>query len=325
MILETKSVEDKINEIVASLDFKRDPYSLFEPIEYILFLGGKRLRPVLALIGANLFADDVTPAINPALAIEVFHNFSLLHDDLMDRADMRRGKPTVHKVWDDNTAILSGDAMLIEAYKHIANVDASHLKPMLDLFSTTAMDVCRGQQYDMDFESRLDVEGSEYLEMIRLKTAVLIACALKLGALSVDAPEEDAEALYNYGIHIGLAFQLRDDILDVYGNPAIFGKKIGGDILCNKKTYLLILALKQANEQQLAELHRWIEATDFDPAEKIAAVSKIYDELNLKHQVEVLIEKYYASAMDYMSAIEVTDARKAELLSLGDAMMYREK
>lgn len=220
-----EEVLDMVNVHIKSIQFTQKPSSLFTPIDYILSLGGKRVRPALALMSCNLYQDDVSPAIPVAMGIEIFHNFTLLHDDLMDKADKRRGQPTVHIKWSDNTAILSGDAMLIEAYKEVAKVDSQYLKPILDLFSVTASEICCGQQYDMEFEQREDVTTEEYLEMIRLKTAVLIACALKEGAMVAGAPQEDADNLYDFGINIGLAFQLKDDLLDVYGDPETFGKK----------------------------------------------------------------------------------------------------
>ena len=226
MLYTFSDILNKINDEVNSLKFEGNPKSLFEPIDYILELGGKRVRPVLAVMAYNLYKDDIEKSIPIALGIEIFHNFTLLHDDLMDRADKRRGKPTVHIKWDDNTAVLSGDAMLIESYKEIAKTDQAHLKEVLSLFSTTATEICCGQQLDMEFEKRLDVSIAEYLEMIRLKTAVLLGCALKCGAIAAGAGAEDAEALYNFGINIGLAFQLMDDLLDVYGDPATFGKPV---------------------------------------------------------------------------------------------------
>ncbi len=301
------------------------PRTLFAPAEYILSLGGKRLRPLLTLMAADLFGKNPEEVLDAALAVEIFHNFSLVHDDLMDNADLRRGYPTVHKKWSENSAILSGDALVIEAYRYIAKVPVDVLPDILELFSTTAMEICEGQQYDMDFEQRLDVREEEYIEMIRLKTAVLIACALKIGAIIAGAPTEDADLLYEFGINIGLAFQLKDDLLDVYGNPETFGKKIGGDILCNKKTFLLIRCLKNANDMQREELNRWLTATEYDPDEKIRFVKNVYDELNLKFVVENLIEKYYLASLDYLSSINITDDHKRDLISLAENLMYREK
>ena len=241
---------DKINNHISELQITRTPKGLYEPIEYILSLGGKRIRPVLMLMAYNLYKEDISSIYDPATGIEVYHNHTLLHDDLMDRSDMRRGKPTVHKVWNDNTAILSGDTMLILAFRYIAGCAPEHLKEVVDLFSLTALEICEGQQLDMEFESRSDVAEDEYIEMIRLKTAVLLAASLKIGAILAGASAADAENLYNFGMQIGVAFQLQDDLLDVYGDPEVFGKKIGGDILCNKKTYMLIKALERADGKQ---------------------------------------------------------------------------
>ncbi len=316
-----KLIDDSIRSVLKDYE----PRTLFAPAEYVLSLGGKRLRPLLTLMAADLFGKNSEEVIDAALAVEIFHNFSLVHDDLMDNADLRRGYPTVHKKWSENSAILSGDALVIEAYSYIAKVPADLLADVLELFTTTAMEICKGQQYDMDFEQRLDVTEDEYIEMIRLKTAVLIGCALKIGAIIAGAPAGDADLLYQFGINIGLAFQLKDDLLDVYGNPETFGKKIGGDILCNKKTFLLIRCLKNADEEQKKELHRWLTVTEYDPDEKIRFVKNIYDELNLKFTVENLIEKYYLASLDYLSLVNIPDDHKRDLISLSENLMYREK
>lgn len=315
---------DKINTHVAELQFTRSPKELYEPVEYVLSLGGKRIRPVLMLMGYNLFKEDVTRIYGPATGIEVYHNYTLLHDDLMDRADMRRGKATVHKVWNDNTAILSGDAMLVLAYQYMADCPPAHLKEVMDLFSLTALEICEGQQMDMDFERRSDVKEEEYIEMIRLKTAVLLAAALKIGAVLANASAEDAERLYEFGVQIGVAFQLQDDLLDVYGDPAVFGKKIGGDILCNKKTYMLIKALEQADEEQAAELKRWIAAETFDPEKKIEAVTALYNQMGIRAVCENKMREYYTRAMESLDAVSVVVEKKKELKALMEHLMYRE-
>jgi geranylgeranyl diphosphate synthase type II len=317
--------EKRINKELEKVFVNKEPRSLFDPSVYVLSLGGKRIRPILTLMTTDLFEKDIEVAINPALAVEIFHNFSLLHDDLMDGADMRRGGETVHKKWNANTAILSGDAMVIESYKYIAKAPNKYLPKLLEVFSETAMDICIGQQFDMDFEQRMDVTEGEYLNMIRLKTAVLIGCSLKLGAIVSDVSDEDAETLYQFGINLGLAFQLKDDLLDVYGDFKTFGKKPGGDILSNKKTYLLIKALKSSNEKQKAELHKWLTAQEFDPEMKINAVKNIYDELKLRILVENLIEKYYLASLDSLSSINISDDRKKNLIDLSEQLMYREK
>lgn len=314
----------KIEQEITRLQFTYPPKSLYDPIEYILSLGGKRIRPALVLMACNLYKENVDTAIKPALGLEVFHNFTLLHDDLMDEADKRRNKPTVHKVWNANTAILSGDAMLIAAYQLIGETEPESLKEILDLFTGTALEICGGQQYDMEFESRTDVTEAEYIEMIRLKTAVLLACALKMGAIMGNAPEADAEALYQFGINIGLAFQLQDDLLDVYGDTATFGKNIGGDILCNKKTFMLINALRLVSDTQKAELNNWIGKKTFDPAEKIAAVTAIYDQLRLKELSEEKIHTYYNQAMNCLASLSVAPEKLNILKGVSARLMNRQ-
>lgn len=321
LIYSFDEVLDKVNKSIKAIAYTQTPQTLFEPITYILSLGGKRVRPALALMACNLYQDNVDDAIPIALGIEVFHNFTLLHDDLMDRADMRRGKPTVHIKWNDNTAVLSGDAMLIEAYKEIAKIKPQYLSPILDLFSVTATEICCGQQLDMEFEQRMDVSTSEYIEMIRLKTAVLLACALKEGAMVAGANETDTQHLYEFGINIGLAFQLKDDLLDVYGDPETFGKRIGGDILCNKKTYLLITALADQSAKQ--ELIAWIEKTEYDENEKIKAVRGIYDRLNLKSKSEELINDYYEKALKCLCKVDVPEERKKILYEIAQSLKFR--
>ncbi len=312
-----------VDQSIRQLAFDASPKSLFEPVTYTLSLGGKRLRPTLLLMAYNIYKENFSEVMDVAMGIEVFHNFTLLHDDLMDAADKRRGMPTVHKQWNANTAILSGDAMLIAAYQLVAKADSRHLKPVLDLFSKTAVEVCGGQQYDMEFETRNDVTEEEYIEMIRLKTAVLLAGALKLGAILADAPAADAEHLYQFGIALGLAFQLQDDLLDVYGDTATFGKNIGGDILCDKKTFLLINAFRRANTTQLETLNRWIGASEIDPAEKITAVTHIYDELKLKELSEEKIETYFDEAMLHLEALSVDKEKLAALKEVSRKLMHR--
>lgn len=323
-MLSFEEIRKKVEQAVSGLRFEYPPKSLYDPIEYTLALGGKRIRPALVLMAYNLYKEQVEEALAPAVGLEVFHNFTLLHDDLMDEADKRRNKPTVHKVWNANTAILSGDAMLIAAYELIGKTDAPHLKPVFDLFTQTALEICGGQQYDMEFETRTDVTEDEYIEMIRLKTAVLLACALKMGAILADAPAEDAEHLYQFGIHIGLAFQLQDDLLDVYGNTETFGKNIGGDILCDKKTFLLINAFRRADDRQRSELDRWIGTKPEHPEEKIAAVTYIYNELHLKELSEQKIEDYFARAMEHLDAVQVQPEKKAVLKQLSERLMNRQ-
>ena len=315
---------DKINTHVSELQFTRSPKGLYDPVKYVLSLGGKRIRPVLMLMAYNLYKENVEQVYDPATGIEIYHNYTLLHDDLMDRADVRRGKPTVHKVWDDNTAILSGDAMLVLAYQYMAACPTEYLKEVMSIFSLTALEICEGQQLDMEFESRNDVAEDEYIEMIRLKTAVLLAASLKIGAILAGASAVDAENLYNFGMQIGVAFQLQDDLLDVYGDPEVFGKKIGGDILCNKKTYMLIKALERANGEQLEELNRWLNAENCQPAEKIAAVTEIYNQLTIRSVCENKMREYYTLAMESLEAVAVAEEKKKELKNLVKLLMYRE-
>lgn len=309
-----------IEEAIARLEFNQPPRSLFDPITYTLSLGGKRIRPALALMACDLFGGKNEDVLQPALGLEVFHNFTLLHDDLMDEADRRRDKPTVHKLWNPNVAILSGDAMLICAYQLVAKAND---KAILELFSRTALEICAGQQYDMEFESRSDVTEEEYIEMIRLKTAVLLACALKVGAMIGGASTADADALYDYGIHIGLAFQLQDDLLDVYGDPKTFGKNIGGDILCNKKTFLLINALSAASEEQRQVMEDWMARKSYDAQEKIAAFTNLYNELSIRDLTEHRIEDYYRMANEDLARLSVAPETLSVLKGTCDRLMKR--
>lgn len=315
---------EKINSHIADLKFTRTPQGLYDPVSYVLSMGGKRIRPVLMLMAYNLYKEDLARIYGPATGIEVYHNYTLLHDDLMDRADRRRGKETVHKVWNDNTAILSGDAMLVLAYRFMAQCPVDCLKEVMELFSLTALEICEGQQMDMEFELRKDVREEEYLEMIRLKTGVLLAASLKIGALLGGASAEDAGHLYDFGMNLGVAFQLKDDLLDVYGDVAVFGKNIGGDILCNKKTYMLIKAFEHADDIQLQELNAWIDAKSFEPAEKIAAVTGLYDQIRIKEICERKMAEYSERAMVNLSAVKVPDEKKAELENLMKNLMHRE-
>lgn len=323
-MLSFNEILEKVEHEISQLSFEYPPKSLYDPIEYILSLGGKRIRPALALMACNLYKENIDNVINPALGVEVFHNFTLLHDDLMDKADKRRNKPTVHKVWNDNTAILSGDAMLIAAYQLIGKTEPDYLKEVFDLFTETALEICGGQQYDMEFESRSDVTEEEYMEMIRLKTAVLLACSLKTGAWMGGAPEEDADHLYAFGIHIGLAFQLQDDLLDVYGDTATFGKNIGGDILCNKKTFLLVNALKSASPDQRKVMDDWMARESFEPAEKIEAFTSMYNTLDLRKKTEKKIQYHYDEAMKRLQALTVAPEKLSVLRNVCDRLMCRQ-
>ena len=313
-----------IEKALSQINWQCEPRGLYGPIEYVLSNGGKRIRPMLVLMGCEMFSGDTTDAIPAALAIEVFHNFTLLHDDLMDKAEMRRGKPSVHIKWNDNTAILSGDVMQIKAYQLLAKTPEKYLKQVLDLFSTMACEICEGQQYDMDFEKRQDVTAEEYLNMIRLKTSVLLGNALKIGAVIGNASTEDADLLYNVGINIGLAFQLKDDLLDVYGNPETFGKKIGGDILCNKKTYMLITALEKAEGDTKKELLKWINAPDFNSDEKIKAVTNIYNVLGIKEICERKMDEFYTISLENLKKVNINLENKKNISNLADSLMKRE-
>lgn len=315
----------KVTVALEQLPFDRKPQGLYEPIKYVLSLGGKRIRPVLMLMAYNMYRQDVESIMPVALGLEVYHNFTLLHDDLMDRADVRRGKPCVHKVWDDNTAILSGDNMLVMAYQLMSRCPSSALPSVMRIFTETALQIDEGQQYDMEFEHRMDVTEPEYLEMIRLKTSVLLACALKIGALLGGASEEDAQALYTYGEKVGLAFQLQDDYLDVYGDFKTFGKAIGGDILCNKKTFMLINALALAPEPLRAQLEGWITATDYVPAEKIDAVRNIYTQIGIDRLAKERISSYIAQAEEILGSLQLPEERKAVLWQWTEQLMGRKK
>ncbi|RRD93279.1 polyprenyl synthetase family protein [Bacteroides heparinolyticus] len=315
---------ERINAHISALQFTRAPQGLYTPIAYVLSMGGKRIRPVLMLMAYNLYREDITRIFAPATGIEVYHNYTLLHDDLMDRADRRRGKDTVHRVWGDNTAILSGDAMLVMAYQFMAQCPEENLKEVMELFSRTALEICEGQQLDMEFERRKDVAEEEYLEMIRLKTSVLLAASLKIGALLGGASVEDAEYLYDFGMNLGVAFQLKDDFLDVYGDAAVFGKNIGGDILCNKKTYMLIKAFEHADDEQCRQLNAWVDAISFSPAEKIAAVTDLYNKIGVRELCEQKMKEYSERAMKSLAAVKVTDEKKKELELLMTELMHRE-
>lgn len=322
-MLTANEILEKINSYLDNLPYTREPQSLYEPVKYALSMGGKRIRPSLMLMAYNMFKDAPESILPTACAIETYHNYTLLHDDLMDNAAMRRGMPTVHVKWDANTAILSGDSMLVLAFQRMMQCAPDKLKPVLDLFTETSLEIGEGQQYDMDFESRTDVTEDEYIEMIRLKTSVLLACSLKLGAIQAGAPAADADNLYKFGELMGLAFQLQDDYLDVYGDPAVFGKAIGGDILCNKKTYMLINAYNRAGDDMRGELTRWVTAEEFDPAEKIAAVTAIYDKVGIKELAEQKINYYFDQSRKYLAAVNVPDERKAVLAGYTDKMMKR--
>lgn len=319
-----ETILNKIEAALAVIPYPQQPEGLYEPIRYVLSMGGKRLRPTLTLMAYALYKEDTERALPTAIGLETYHNHTLLHDDLMDKADMRRGKPTVHKKWDENTAILSGDTMLIMAFQHILRTDCHRLPEVLNLAARTMQEICEGQQYDMNFESRSDVREEEYIEMIRLKTSVLLACALKAGALIADAPEEDCEQLYQFGEKIGLAFQLQDDYLDCYGDPAVFGKQIGGDICCAKKTFMLINAFNRANDAQKAELNRLLNDVD-EREEKVAGILALYDELEIPALCRERMETLYAEARRIFDNLPIDAERKQPLWDYAEKLLSRKK
>jgi len=312
-----------VNSKIQKIDFPKEPRNLYEPIKYSLESGGKRIRPVLCLMAAEMFGEDYVNCINTALAIEIFHNFTLLHDDIMDKSDTRRGKLSVHKKWNENIAILSGDAMTVLSLAFIIKTKKNLVK-ILEIFTQAALEICEGQQYDMDFETTLNVSEDQYIEMIRLKTAVLLATSLKSGAVLANVDEKETKKLYDLGINLGLAFQLQDDLLDVFGNDEIFRKKLGGDIVENKKTYLLIQALNLANEKQKEELTHWLSTKEFDKEEKINAVKNIYKGLNIENITKRKIEYYFQEADKIFESLNVKIEEKKYLKEGIDMLKGRE-
>ena len=317
-----------INKKIEQLDWNKEPKGLYEPIAYTLASGGKRLRPTLALIAAECIAnggllngDAMEKTVPAALALEVFHNFTLLHDDVMDRAEVRRGRPTVHVKWNDNTAILSGDQMLIEAYKLLSDVPADKLPQVLKWFNEMATGICEGQQYDVDFEHMSQVTIADYMKMIELKTSVLLANAMRIGGYIAGADEAQQKALYQYGLHIGLAFQIQDDILDVYGDPKTFGKAIGGDICANKKTLLLLTAMETADAESKVELLQWLLVTDRNE-EKIAGVTQIYNRLGVREAAETVMEEHTAVALEQLDKLP-QNAACEQLRELAEKLVTR--
>lgn len=322
-MLTAQEILNLVNDYLDHLPYDRKPQTLYAPIRYALSMGGKRIRPTLMLLAYNMYKDHPEQILSTACALETYHNYTLLHDDLMDNAKLRRGHLTVHQKWNANTAILSGDSMLVLAYERMAQCDPAKLKPILDLFTETALEIGEGQQYDMDFEDRTDVREDEYIEMIRLKTSVLLACALKMGAILADASDEDAGLLYKFGEQIGLAFQLQDDYLDVYGDTKVFGKVVGGDILCNKKTYMLIKAFENADASQYQTLLEWVSKKSFDPAEKIAAVTKLYNDIGIDKLAQEKIDYYFQNSKKFLDAVSVPEGQKGELREYAQRMMKR--
>ncbi|MFM6977077.1 MAG: polyprenyl synthetase family protein [Sphingobacteriaceae bacterium] len=319
-----EQLQEILAKAVKEQQYPANPAELYEPISYLMALGGKRMRPVLLLMACELFEGDIKKALDAALAIEVFHNFTLMHDDIMDKAPIRRGQPTVHEKWDANVAILSGDVMLVEGYKLLSKLEPELLKPALQIFNETAVGVCEGQQLDMNFESRAVVRLEEYLEMIRLKTAVLLGGALNIGAIIAKAPQKEAELLASFGENLGIAFQLQDDILDVYGDPDKFGKQVGGDIISNKKTYLLIKAKVLAQGETASELNYWLNQTVFKAEDKVSAVTAIYERLQVRQLAEADMQHYAEKALAELASISVSSERKTALQGFAEQLLVRE-
>ena len=312
-----------IEGYITSVDLQREPKNLYAPISYVLSIGGKRVRPLLMLLAYQLYKENYKEVLPAAVAIEVYHNFTLLHDDLMDEADMRRGQTTVHKKWNDNAAILSGDAMLILSYHLIAKTPNDKLAEVLAVFNQLTLEICDGQQYDIEFESQENVRESDYLDMIRLKTAVMLAGSMKIGAIIAGASKEEAQHLYDFGLNIGLAFQLQDDFLDVYGDPAIFGKKNGGDIVSNKKTYMLINAMNLAEGETKSKIMEWVNAETFNEEDKIQSMTAIYNELEIDKVCQIKMDEYYNKALSALDLIAVEESKKSSLKELAKSLMNR--
>lgn len=318
-----KKLLETIEKALHAEGYPSRPEGLYEPVDYVLSSGGKRVRPMLMLLSYKLYRDDVDAILPAAVGLETYHNHTLLHDDFMDRADMRHGRPTVHRRWDDNTAILSGDAMLVMAFRRVMRAGCANRERLLSLFARTAEEVCQGQQYDVNFERRTDVSEAEYLEMIRLKTSVLLACAAAMGAIGAGAPEAEVRSLYRFAECLGLAFQIEDDYLDVYGDAAVFGKRIGGDILCGKKTFLLVGALARADEATRRELLACLADGEMAAEEKIARVTSVYDRLGMAACCHAQIETYHAEARALLDALPVAEARKAPLRAFAESLSGR--
>ena len=314
------SIESAINH----LQLGQQPAQLYDPIRYIMNLGGKRLRPLLTLLSYSLFKEQYQPAVKPAVAVEFFHNFTLMHDDIMDEAPLRRGKDTVHQKWNKNVAILSGDVMVIQVYNLLLDLEDRHLKPVLEVFNQCAIQVCEGQQIDMMFEDNDEVSESDYLEMISLKTATLLGFCMELGGILADVKRDTKKELKNFGIKLGIGFQLKDDLLDIFGDQGKFGKQVGGDIISNKKTFLLIKALELAQDQSYEELKGWLALREFDNKEKVEAVTNIYHQLNIKDITEQKMNNYFKEAFDSLNQVEVPSERKSMLISFTEKLMHRE-
>ena len=322
-MLDYNQCKDLVEKEIENLNLNTEPNELYQPIEYILSLSGKRIRPALLLMACNIFSDKIDDAIHPALAIEIFHNFTLLHDDIMDSAVLRRNKPTVHVKWDSNVAILSGDAMMIKAFELVTKSKNKNSHQLINEFNKVALEVCEGQQFDMNFEKRTDVSVDEYLNMIRLKTSVLIASSLKMGAILGNAKENDQQLIYDFGLNLGLGFQLQDDLLDTFGECSKFGKKIGGDIVANKKTFLLTTALSLAQDEILAQLKKLITSHEVSREEKVKIVRGIYIQLNIKEITQQKIDSYFQSAISCLNHLSVPEKRLVELKKMVEILTNR--
>ncbi|MCU0355220.1 MAG: polyprenyl synthetase family protein [Cytophagales bacterium] len=320
----TSTILETLNREIAGLAYGQHPPELYEPIRYIMSLGGKRLRPALTLLSSALFTDQWAQFAKPAIAVEVFHNFTLMHDDIMDAAPLRRGQPTVHQKWNPNVAILSGDVMLVCAYELLLEAEHRKLPTILKKFNRCAAEVCEGQQLDMNFERLPTVPEADYLNMIRLKTAVLLGFSLELGGILADAPTAQTDLLYETGVAIGTGFQLKDDLLDVFGEQAKFGKQVGGDIIANKKTFLLIKALELAQGDTATTLNRWLQAVDFDATEKVRAVTDVYNRLNIKALAENKMNEHFAYGLRCLDALDVPETRKQPLRDFIEQLIHRE-
>ncbi len=324
MTTEIQSLSARINARLESVNYGSTPSTLYEPIRYIMSLGGKRLRPILVLLSYQLFRDDIEEILDQALAVEVFHNFTLMHDDIMDEAPLRRGKATVHEKWDRNTAILSGDVMLVKAYEMLLDAQGD-TKTIFQAFNACAAGVCEGQQFDMDFEQTTKVSEDGYLRMIQLKTAVLLGFSLQLGAFMARKEKKTSDALYAMGVDLGIGFQLKDDLLDVYGDQEKFGKQVGGDILANKKTFLLLTALQRASAQQREELEFWMHQTEADPKAKVAAVTALYDQLDIRALTLDKMNEYFGKGLLALQELSVEEQRKRTLKDFIDYLIQREQ
>tara|TARA_R110001632_G_scaffold38339_2_gene96516 strand:+ start:43078 stop:44049 length:972 start_codon:yes stop_codon:yes gene_type:complete len=323
--LDLTSYQKEFLNYLENKEWIKEPKNLYEPIEYILQLSGKRIRPILTLMSADILSGEYKKALPAALAVEVFHNFTLVHDDIMDDAPLRRGQQTVHEKWNLNTGVLSGDAMLILAYQYFENYDPKTFQELAKLFSKTALEVCDGQQLDIDFETRNDVTIEEYINMIRLKTSVLVAAALKMGAIVAKAPEKDANLLYEYGLNLGLAFQLQDDYLDTFGDPETFGKQVGGDIIENKKTYLFLKAMELADDDDKQKLQFFYKQKLEENSIKIDEVTRIFERCDIPGLIQKLIQDYTNLSFDSLNQMNISSENKEKLIQFGTFLMARSK